>query len=264
MKIGFIGAGQMAQALAKGFLRGDKSLSITASDVNSAARKQFQRQVPDARTVVDNLEVYSDSDLVFLAVKPQVVDAVFAQGPFPQSDTTLVSIVAGISLEKLMQLSGNKRCLRVMPNTPALVCQGALAIARNSNVPSEIYETTIALLKRVGTVVEVDEWQLDAVTGLSGSGPAYVLEFLEGLIDGGVKCGLPRPVARELAMQTLTGTIEMLREVGRHPAELRDQVTSPAGTTSHGLHELHAHGFRSSVIAAVESATRRAVELGNQ
>jgi pyrroline-5-carboxylate reductase len=262
MRIGFIGAGQMAQALAKGFLTGDSNLTIQASDINPIAREQFHRQIPIATVFADNQSVLADCDVVFLAVKPQVVSRVFAKLSFEETEAALVSVVAGIPLEKLRGMTGTSRLLRVMPNTPALVCQGALAIARNPGLPNELYDSVVSLLKRVGAVVEVEEWQLDAVTGLSGSGPAYVLEFLEGLIDGGVKCGLPRPAARELALQTIIGTALMLREIGGHAAELRDQVTSPGGTTSFGLHCLHENGFRGAVISAVESATRRANELG--
>ncbi len=262
MKIGFIGAGQMAQALARGFAHGWPDLEVIASDVDEQARQRFLAQVPRARTVTENRVLLPECPTLFLAVKPQAVDRVFRDLDLRRHGSVLVSMVAGLSVAKLKNLSGASQVLRIMPNTPALIQQGAIALARSDSVPPEIYQQVFRLLQSVGRVVEVEESQLDAVTGLAGSGPAFVLEFLEGLIDGGVKCGLPRTTATDLAVQTVLGTAAMLQSVATHPAQLRDQVTSPGGTTSFGLHVLHQAAFRGTVIAAVEAASERARALG--
>lgn len=262
MKIGFIGAGQMAQALARGFAHSCPELEIMASDVNEQARQRFLAQVPRAQTVADNQELATACPTLFLAVKPQAVNQVFGALDLRGRDVVLVSMVAGLSVSKLKNLSGASRVLRIMPNTPALIQQGAIALARSESVSPEMYQQVFRLLQSVGRVVEVEEKQLDAVTGLAGSGPAFVLEFLEGLIDGGVKCGLSRTTATELAVQTMLGTAAMLQSLATHPAQLQDQVTSPGGTTSFGLHALHQAAFRGAVIAAVEAASDRARALG--
>ncbi|MGQ9505687.1 MAG: pyrroline-5-carboxylate reductase [Thermogutta sp.] len=263
-KIGFIGAGQMAQALAAGFVR--KGLTapadILASDPSEDACRRFH-EITGARTTENNLEVVRTHDVIILAVKPQVIRGVFEefQGRI-SPEKLIVSIVAGITLETLQQALGEgARIVRVMPNTPALVGFGASAFALGKNVRPEDVEIVQSLLNAVGIAVQVEERLMDAVTALSGSGPAFVYLFIETLTDAGVRHGLPRDLARRLAVQTVRGGSEMVIHTLQHPAVLRDQVTSPGGTTIAGLAALEQSNFRGAVFAAVEAAVQRAREL---
>lgn len=266
IRIGFLGAGKMATALAQGILQsGEISTdAILASDASPAARTAFE-QVTGARTTGDNLELVANADLVVLAVKPQVVanvlTAVAAQS---QEKHLFVSIAAGISLSTLEQLVPQSRHVRVMPNTPALVQAGVSAFARGRQATEEDAELVRRLLTTVGLAIEVPESQLDAVTGLSGSGPAYVFAMIEALSDGGVLMGLPRATATTLAAQTLLGAAKMVLETGEHPGALKDAVTSPGGTTIAGLHQLERGQLRGTLMNAVQAATERSRELGKQ
>lgn len=263
-KIGFIGAGQMARALAEGFLR--KGLlvpeDVMASDPDEQARQRFQATT-GAATTSNNLEVIRHQEVIVLAVKPQQMPQVLAELTGRIAPEKLViSIAAGIRLKQLEEgLGRNTRVVRVMPNTPALVGFGASAFALGSHARAEDAALVQQLLEAVGIAVQVDEKLLDSVTALSGSGPAYVYLFIETLTDAGVRCGLPREIALKLATQTVRGAAEMVMKTGQHPVVLKDQVTSPGGTTIAGLVALEAGGFRSAVLAAVEAAWRRAGEL---
>ena len=265
IRIGFIGAGQMATALARGFVQA-KVVSpdrIVACDVIAESAQKFAAQT-GGKVVAGATAVLADSNLVFLAVKPQQMAAVLAElKPALTSNHLLVSIAAGISLAKMSAgLNQFSRIIRVMPNTPALVGAGASAFARAATATVEDGQLLQSLLSTVGLALEVPEKLLDAVTGLSGSGPAYVYQFIEGLSDGGVRMGLPRDVATRLAAQTVLGAAQMVLATGQHPGQLKDAVTSPGGTTIAGLHALELGGMRGILMNAVQSATERSKELG--
>jgi pyrroline-5-carboxylate reductase len=265
-RIGWIGAGQMATALAMGVLRGGgmPASAVIASDRCEDARKRFARAT-GGRTTADNLEVVDASDVVVLAVKPQQLGAVLGQlhGRFA-GDKLAVSVAAGVRLAVLEKgLGSGARVVRVMPNTPCLVGQGASAYALGSSATAADGEFVRAVLGMVGLAVQVDERLLDAVTGLSGSGPAFAYVMIEALADGGVGMGLPRATALQLAAQTLRGAAEMVLATGEHPGVLKDRVASPGGTTIAGLAALESAGLRAALIAAVEAATRRSIELAS-
>ena len=256
----------MATALAKGLICSGFTAAeqITASDPFPTACEAFERET-GARIVPSNQQVVQSADVVILAVKPQQVTAVLQEMTSALGNKPLiVSIAAGISLEQLLKGVGtDQRVVRVMPNTPCLVGQGASAYARGGTATSEDAAVVGRLLTSVGTACEVPESLLDAVTGLSGSGPAYVYAMIEALSDGGVRMGLPRALATQLAAQTLRGAAAMVLETGEHPGVLKDAVTSPGGTTIAGLHALERGGLRATLMNAVEAATGRSKELGS-
>lgn len=264
-RIGFIGAGRMATALARGLIQAGFAPrdGVCASDVNQAALSQFAEST-QARTVATNSEVMTGSDIVVLAVKPQQMAAVLADvRDAVRADHLVVSIAAGVRLSTLGETLGTScRLVRVMPNTPCLVGSGASAFARGGSASEADAALVAQMLSTVGLAVEVPEAQLDAVTGLSGSGPAYVYQIVEALSDGGVRVGLARDVATRLAAQTLLGAARMVLESGEHPGDLKDAVTSPGGTTIAGLHALERGGLRATLMNAVEAATVRSQELG--
>lgn len=264
-RVGFLGAGRMATALAKG-LCGSGIVSptqIVAHDVVPAAVESFV-SATGASGVASNGDVLNVADVVFLAVKPQHMPDVLAEiGPQLTDQHLLVSIAAGVSIETMTTLLGeNVRIVRVMPNTPALVGQGASAYAMGGAATDDDGALVERLLETIGIAVAVPESLLDAVTGLSGSGPAYVYQIIEALSDGGVRVGLPRDIATRLAAQTVLGAAQMVLETGEHPGALKDAVTSPGGTTIAGLHALEQGGLRGCLMNAVEAATLRSQQLG--
>jgi pyrroline-5-carboxylate reductase len=267
-KIGFIGAGQMARALASGFVKAGlfDSGQIVASDAVETALADFAQLVPGAQTVADNAQVFAGADVVFLAVKPQHINGVLAEiAPQVTGEPLIVSIAAGVPISRLAAALGKQaRLVRVMPNTPCLIGRSASAYCLGPNTTEADAALVEKLLSAVGRSFCLDEKLLDAVTGLSGSGPAFVCVMIEALSDGGVRMGLPRDVARALAAQTVRGTAELILKTGEHPAVLKDRVASPGGTTIAGLEALEAHGFRAALIAAVEAATERSAELGRE
>ena len=265
LKIGFLGAGKMATALAKGFVRAEMVFprEIIAADPFDTARKHFTNET-GAKTSVANLEVAQAATVLILATKPDQVAAALAEisAAFTKKHL-LISIAAGVTLAKLENnLPAGARVIRVMPNTPALVGVGASAFALGKNATAADGELAKKLLSAVGIAMQVKENLLDAVTGLSGSGPAYVYQFIEALSDGGVAAGLPRDIATKLAAQTVLGGAKMVLETGQHPGALKDQVTSPGGTTIEGLHELEKGKLRATVISAVRAATEKSKKLG--
>ena len=237
---------------------------IVAADPSTDAAAEFQRLVPGAEIADGNSHVLASSDMVFLAVKPQFIEAVAAGLDASDFKSAFVSIVAGVPIARLSELFSHDRIVRVMRNTPALVGQCAAGFAASENVAQEEREIVAKLLGAVGVAFELDEKLLDAVTGLSGSGPAFVYTMIEALSDGGVRMGLPRAVATLLAAQTVRGAAAMVLETGEHPAVLKDNVASPGGTTIAGLQALENAGTRAGFIAAVEAATNRSLELGQQ
>jgi len=255
----------MATALAQGFLaQGLASQeSVLAGEPYAAAAEDFARRT-GCRTTKDNSEVIAGAEVVFLAVKPQQVPDVLAglRGRW-RAEQLVISIAAGVRLATLADLIGQgPRLVRVMPNTPCLVGKSASAYALGETASPADAELVARLLGAVGRAWQVPESQLDAVTGLSGSGPAFVYVMIEALSDGGVRMGLPRELATALAAQTVLGGAEMVLETGEHPGVLKDQVTSPGGTTIAGLAALESGGLRAALISAVEAATRRSQELG--
>ncbi len=262
-RIGFIGAGQMAEALALGFANkgGVKASNVYATDINQDRKDVFAAF--GANACDSNSEVVSNSDVVFVAVKPQYVSLVLREvKPVLAQDKVVVSIAAGVTLDTLQAAAGaDARIIRVMPNTPCLVGETAAAMCLNGKADDGDAEVVKTLFDAVGTIYRVDEKLLSAVTGLSGSGPAYIFVMIEALSDGGVKAGLPRDVAIKLAAQTVKGAAAMVLETGKHPGVLKDMVTSPAGTTIAGVHELEKAGVRNAFINAVTGAAARADEL---
>ena len=265
LHIGFLGAGKMATALARGFI--NKKLvtpaQLIASDPFEPARLAFAAET-GGQAVDQNAPVVAQSNVIFLAVKPnQVDDALKSVRSDWRPECLLISIAAGITLRQLEAgLGGGARVVRVMPNTPALVGESASAFAMGQGVQPDDAALVLRLLSAVGLAFEVKETLLDAVTGLSGSGPAYVYQFIEALSDGGVAAGLPREMATRLAAQTVLGAAKMVLETGQHPGALKDMVTSPGGTTIEGLHELEKGGLRGAVMNAVRAAAAKAKVLG--
>ncbi|HEX8793882.1 MAG TPA: pyrroline-5-carboxylate reductase [Polyangiaceae bacterium] len=264
-RLGFLGAGNMAAALIKGLLHGEilPPARILASDVK-AERLQQLEAAHGIRTTMDNHQLLRESDVVVLAVKPQVIDKVLTEvGRDVRADQLVVSVAAGVPIEALeSRLPPGSRVVRSMPNTPATVQAGATAIAAGAHANADDMRIARELFEAVGRVVVLDEALLDAVTGLSGSGPAYVMLIVEALADGGVKVGLHRDTALLLAAQTVYGSAKLLLETGEHPGRLKDMVTSPGGTAIAGLHTLESGALRKTLIDAVEAATKRAAELG--
>jgi pyrroline-5-carboxylate reductase len=265
LKIGFLGAGKMATALARGFVNAKlvKADQIFAADPFAAARKNFTAET-GAKTFPKNSEIVIRANILILATKPDYVSTVLTEisGAFTKNHL-LISIAAGVTIAKLEKyLPANARVIRVMPNTPALVGAGASAFALGKNATTADGELAEKLLSAVGIAFQVKESLLDAVTGLSGSGPAYVYQFIEALSDGGVAAGLPRDLATQLAAQTVLGGAKMVLETGQHPGALKDQVTSPGGTTIEGLHALEKGKLRATVISAVRAATEKSRKLG--
>jgi pyrroline-5-carboxylate reductase len=265
--LGFIGAGNMAGALIKGLLHSGtvKPNHVVASDV-SPERLEHLQKLHGIRTTTDNHELVRTCDVIVLAVKPQAIDKVLAQmSKDIEKRHLVVSVAAGVPVGAIEgKLPAGTRLVRSMPNTAAIVLAGATAIAAGSHASEKDLEIARHIFEAVGRVVVLDESLLDAVTGLSGSGPAYVMLMIEAMADGGVKVGLHRDTALLLAAQTVFGSAKLLLETGEHPGRLKDQVTSPGGTAIAGLHTLEAGGLRRTLIDAVEAATKRAGELGDQ
>jgi pyrroline-5-carboxylate reductase len=265
MKLGFLGAGKMATALAKGFIHAGLAGtdSILASDPYDVARNAIAKDA-GIKTIVSNSEVLKFATVLVLAVKPDQVNDVLAgvRSQFTEKHL-LISIAAGVTLTRMeAALPSGARVIRVMPNTPALVGASASAFAAGKAATTEDTQLAQRLFSSVGIAFQVKESLLDAVTGLSGSGPAYVFQMIEALSDGGVAVGLPREVATRLAAQTLLGSAKLLLETGQHPGALKDMVTSPGGTTIEGLHELEKAGVRGALINAVRAATEKSKKLG--
>ena len=240
-----------------------KGENLLAADPSESARNKFA-QATGGNVTDNNIEVVETAEVLFLAGKPQLLASVSGglKGKIP-SDTLVVSIAAGVRLSQLaLWLGDDVRLVRVMPNTPCLVGQGASAFSLGEKATAADAELAEKLLRAVGAAWRVEEKLLDAVTGLSGSGPAFVYVMIEALGDAGVRMGLPRAIASALAAQTVRGAAEMVLATGEHPAVLKDRVASPGGTTIAGLQALENGRLRGTLIAAVEAATKRSIELG--
>jgi pyrroline-5-carboxylate reductase len=264
-KIGVIGAGKIGSAIARGILRAGlaKKENVMASDVSDELRQAIARDL-DIKVTPDNGALCDFAEIIILAVKPQIVDPVArAIAKKLGKSKLLVSVAAGVPLGRIeTHLERGARVVRVMPNIPCVIGAGAAGFAGGGHATAADLEKVGAILNSFGVGLAVEEKYLDAVTGLSGSGPAYVFLFMEALADGGVQVGLSRDVALKLAMQTVYGAARMALESNKHLSELKDEVTSPGGTTIAGLYAMEQNGFRGTVMKAVVSATRRSQELG--
>lgn len=266
MKLGVIGCGKMGTALIQGAVRAGvvAPADVTGCDPYPTAREAFSAAT-GARVSSEIAEITAASDVLLLATKPHDVRAALdaAAQAAAGKPILVISIAAGVTLAALESASAeNFRIVRAMPNTPALVGHGAAAYSLGSRATKDDAATAQSLLAAVGLAIEVPERLMDAVTGLSGSGPAYIYVIIDALADGGVRAGIPRADAVRLAAQTVLGAAAMVMETGEHPAVLKDMVTSPGGTTIAGLAALEKHGLRSALIEAVTAATHRATELG--
>ena len=271
VKLFVVGAGKMGGAIAGGLVSKGvfAAAEVAAFDVNPAAAADFSRRIGCA--AFDNVDAaksaFAEAPAILLAVKPQVLESaveLWKNAALSLSKKLVISIVAGVTIEKLAMLTGGDRIVRVMPNTPALVGAGAAAYAPGPGATAEDAELVERILSAVGMARRMKESDLDAVTALSGSGPAYVFAFIQALADGGVAEGLSREAAQALAVQTVLGAAEMAARSGDHPAVLKDAVTSPGGTTIRALEVLEDRGFSGAVIQAVRAAARRSRELGGR
>ena len=266
-RFGFIGGGNMGEALIKGLLQSGRAQpqDIIVFDVMPDRQKHLLEKY-EIFPADNNSAVIEEATIIVLAVKPQNMDNVLGEiGPLVTSEQILVSIAAGVTLGKLEQyIRSEAPVIRVMPNTPALALAGAAALAPGTHATKEDMAKAMRIFEAVGVAVDVEEKYMDIVTGLSGSGPAYVFVLLEALTDGAVRLGLPRNQAQLLASQTILGAAKLAQETGVHPGQLKDMVTSPGGTTAAGLHALEKGGFRSLIMDAVAAAANRSAELGSE
>lgn len=255
----------MAEAIIGGLLSGQVCLakSMWATDPVAERRDRLKSQF-GIRVGSANREAVSWADVIVLSVKPQTLPAVLNELGTSPTHALVISIVAGATIRTIIEQTGEAtRVVRAMPNTPALVREGMTALAMGAGISDDDVRLVRTIFEAVGLVVSVEERLMDAVTGLSGSGPAYVFQAIEALADGGVLMGLPRHTAELLAAQTVLGAARLVLESGEHPAQLKDRVASPGGTTIAGLHQLEQGGFRAALMAAVEAATTRSKELGH-
>ena len=265
-KIGFIGGGNMAEAFIKGLMSG----GFPVEDLHFFEPNEKRRQLMEERYGLtcseNNIALVEVSNVIVLATKPQILEKVLAEvnGAF-NDDKLLISILAGITTTTLeKELGSQARVVRAMPNTPALAGQGAAALCPGENVTDEDHRVAQHLFETVGIALWVEEGQMDAVTGLSGSGPAFVYTFIEALTAGGVQEGLRLDIAHSLAVQTVVGAAHLVKETGEHPALLREKVCSPAGTTISAIRVLEERGLRAMMMEAVGAATTRSRELGKE
>ena len=265
MKYAFLGAGRMASAIIQGMLRAN---ICEPSDIVAACPEpdllQSLRDATSIKIVSENAEAAAESPVLILCVKPQDAAKALKQTGAHLKNKLLISIAAGLSLETLQNLAPGARVVRAMPNTAAIVGRSATAYAAGSDATPQDRELAESIFSSIGEVYPVEEKLLDAVTGLSGSGPAYVFLMIEALADGGVSCGLPRKLSQDLAIQTVLGAAELAKATSEHPAVLREMVTSPGGTTAAALAELESRGVRAAFIGAVRAAERRSRELAGQ
>lgn len=262
--IAIIGAGKMATAITISLVsKGIAPERIRAYDVSEHAAKLFSAMT-GCETTTSLDDALKTAGTVLLAVKPQFAAAALRDANIGLKGKLLISIVAGMKLASLMEASASTHVIRVMPNTPALVRQGMTCFACSNDVSKEERDFTTEVLSSFGIVREVPESLLDAVTGLSGSGPAFVIEFIFGLIEGGVYSGMPRELATESAIQTVLGTAKMCQKNPKLISDLRNAVITPSGTTAHGIHVMDRAGFRGIVSDAVIAAAKRSAELGSK
>ncbi|XP_037105377.1 pyrroline-5-carboxylate reductase 3 isoform X2 [Syngnathus acus] len=266
LQIGFIGAGNMAFGIAKGILSGGNVLPTNVKVSAPSFRNLGRFQELSISTTHSNAEVVCSSNIIFVAVKPHLVPIVLREISLHITDRhTIVSVAAGVTLATLEELLPAGSCvIRLMPNLPCVVLQGALLFTRGTHAKDEHGALLCSLLQPCGLVEEGPEAWIDIHTGLSGSGVAFVYVFAEALAEGAVKMGMPSALAQRIAAQTVLGAGQLLLESKKHPAQLRSEVCTPGGTTIYGLHALEQGGVRAAAMTAVESATERARELGRK
>lgn len=262
ISLSIIGGGVMAEAILSRLLKQQVFAAdrVLVSEPR-AERREYLSQKYQVEVTADNQTAITAAEVLLLAVKPQVFSSVVAEIT-PNPNSTVISILAGVTIAKLEQAFPQQPVIRVMPNTPATVGAAMTAIAAGTQAKEHHIDRAKQIFTAVGEVVEVSESAMDAVTGLSGSGPAFVALAIEAMADGGVASGLPRAIALQLATQTVLGTATLIKTTGIHPGELKDRVTSPGGTTIAGVAKLESAGYRSALIEAVKTATRRSQELG--
>ena len=263
--LGILGGGKIGEALLTGLLRGDREPADIVVSEKHPERARFLAETYGVKAL-NVAEAAGAARTLILAVKPQDIDALLGElAPAVGTDHLLVSVCAGVTTAKISsRLPEGVPVVRCMPNTPALVDEAMTAVSAGAHASEQNLVTAEALLASVGRVVRVPESQLDAVTALSGSGPAYFFYLVEAMIDAGILLGLPRSLAAELIVQTAIGSAKMLRDSGEHPVQLREAVTSPGGTTISAIRELEVHGVRAALLAAIEAAALRSAELGAQ
>lgn len=263
MNLCVLGLGKMGSSFVQGLLEANvlSAENIVACDPLVEV-KEKNSVYGGIKTFQDNLLGVKKADIILLAVKPQLIEEVLEEIKQASTGKLIISIAAGVKIKKIQEKLASTRIIRVMPNTPSLVKAGMSAIAAGSGVKEEELLLVEKMFKGLGKTIIVEEKYLDAITGLSGSGPAYIYLIIEALADGGVLMGLPREMALKLAAQTVLGSAKMVLETGKHPGELKDMVTSPAGTTITGLETLEKHGLRGILIDAVKNSTLKAKDLG--
>lgn len=262
--IGIIGCGNMGEAIVKGLLKNGlySPSEIIATDVRPERLKEIAAGC-QIETTSNNQEAVDTADILILAIKPQSMEEVLKElKPKIQERHLIISIAAGVRLEKIEAILPKARVIRVMPNTPGLIGCGISAISCGSQIIKQDEETATRIFSALGDVVKVEEKLMDAVCALSGSGPAYIFLIIESLIVAGVKMGLSYNLAKRLVLATVVGSARLVAETGKHPAELRDQVTSPGGTTASALNIMETEGLRGIIQKAVLAAEKRAKELG--
>jgi len=263
-KILIIGAGFMGSSLAKGIINCDLNLKVIVSDVDKTRLDYIEKSF-NIETTMRNTEAIEKSDIIVLAVKPYIVDSVLEEiKDFCNKDQLIISIAAGIKISDIEAKLKKSPVIRAMPNICVQVKEGAIAFSKGTKTLEEHCLITEEILGSVGMTIQVEEKQLDAVTGLSGSGPAYIFMIIEALCDGGVRAGLSRDIATRLAIQTVLGSATMCKETTLHPEILKDMVTSPAGTTIEGVATLEKNGLRAALIEAVKIACDKSKELGQK
>ena len=266
-RFAIIGAGSIGRALIAGMLKGNDvpPEQIHATRKSENRLEEVREAFPGIEVSANNERAVQDASVIVLSVKPQQAARVIEEiRQHVQSGTLIISVLAGLTTHSIAQLFDQRLpIVRAMPNTPAMIDAGATAIALGPHCKAEHGAIATALFEAVGSVEEIEEYLMDAVTGLSGSGPAYVFMFIEALTDAGVKQGLPRSIAARLATQTVYGATKLVRETGKHPAILRDEVTTPGGTAIAATSELESHGLRTMLIKAVATATERSKQLSS-
>lgn len=263
-KVAIIGVGNMGLALMRGMIdSGAVPPSCITVHNRRPERTQHIVEQYGVKGAQSNLACVEGADIVLVAVKPQIFGKVLAEIRDAVDGALVISVAAGITCDRIeTELGGNVRVVRAMPNTPSVIKEGATAVCPGAHATEHDLEQAVAVLEPISQVLVVDEAHMDAVTGLSGSGPAYVMLIIEAFSDAGVRVGLSREIAQALAVQTIRGSARLLQETNDHPGRLRDQVTSPGGTAIAGLHALEEGGLRTTIMNAVEAASRRAKELG--
>jgi pyrroline-5-carboxylate reductase len=265
MKISFVGGGVMAEAILSGIVGAKvaQSSDICVGEPSENRRRHLE-ETYSVRTTSNNIEAIEGAGLTVLAVKPQTLPYVYPElNGNLSADNTVVSIVAGATMSRLNSGLGHAAIIRVMPNTPGQIGAGMTMWMASDAVPKETVDTARAIVQTLGKEIYTDdEKMIDMATALSASGPAYVFLFIESLIDAGVYVGLPRDMARTLALQTVYGSVRLVSETGRHPAELKDMVVSPGGTTAEGLRALEKGGLSGLMVEAVDAAYQKSIKLG--